>query len=45
MGRECGKYGREENYVQGFGGKPEKRDHVENLCIYYKVINIKMYLK
>jgi hypothetical protein len=26
-------------------GKPETRDHVEKLGIYYKVISIKMYLK
>ena len=44
MGSACGMYGREKNYVQGFGGKTWNKRSRGNLGIYYKVINIKMHL-
>ena len=39
-GEERGTYGRDERCIQSFGGKPEKRGHLEDLGVNGKILKL-----
>jgi len=44
MSRACGTYGGEERSIQGLVGKPEGKNHLEDLGIYGRII-LKMFFR